>query len=1084
MVSRWRVWTLWVVLATFILNASLGRAVAAEAARDPEGARHAQLLVDAYEKSGTNAKQPAFLALFDKDPNLTRRAFLPLLEMSRDDADPRRAATLKALSVEMARLCLERFDDGIPNLIIEVIEQKNPDAEGLSRRYTAFLLAEAQSGLGLSAAKSKAYGPYSDSYILVDTAADYSKDQMAAASLFHTKGLRYKIAYLMGNLPQVALEHDTFPAVQARLKEMGTSEAAGFSQFLASSVFRDDVLGYYERRLALESGLISKVKPDLDKMVDDSEHFSWRATTLYLSCAWAAAEQARVDTLQEMLGRARLEMSQDEEISRHHVVLRYVLATLEYRLQRLQGLDPSEADVLKAFQKAFNPLETYRPMARASVDATWMEGRPATRFWIDELARFPESGPQIAALIRINETWYRWWDRTLNTQLPSQTRDDRIVKYAFVDAFYSLGPNFFDQLTYRWVKFPRYLPDREELEWVEGALNVLPEEINWMAEGETGEGFPTFDLSSAGLIPEMRARLRLVEARMPDVAPEKRATLLEESVTLARAATQPTGLAEHLIAAGSEFQKLGKLDRAIACWNETVQLTEQIPLVEASFDALLLLSRHYLEKEEWVQAAHYAELATQKLEAVSPLVGTRSVEARRWSQELVSITALAARAHIGAASPEKALAALTRGSQLQSAALQVEGDPLIKPDADELRRQQQGVQVVTEQVARLEAQPMSALRDSLLEETRQQLANNKAEYLVKSREIRQKHSALYSQALKFDPLDLPNLQKHLPADVAVLQFFPTEDTLYTFAMTKDSFRLQSSAVSAQDLDSLVLGYLRAVRRNLATDDQLAAQSRKLYEVLIAPSVGSLAGKSSVVVIPAGRLHGLPFAALLDERGEPLVQKWRLLELAKSTDLARLSQSSSGPIESVVAFANATGDLPAAQVEGEKVVTMFPKGKLFESKDATKANLLSYGSGAQVLHLATHGEWNIDDSLQNYLTMAGSQKMAQEEIFQLSLENTSIVVLSACNTAMGEGSEKGYVASLAEAFWLAGSHSVLASLWAVNDRSTSLLMETFYQRLQAGDDKAQALRAAQQAVRAVKGFEHPYYWAGFVLFGER
>ena len=70
-----------------------------------------------------------------------------------------------------------------------------------------------------------------------------------------------------------------------------------------------------------------------------------------------------------------------------------------------------------------------------------------------------------------------------------------------------------------------------------------------------------------------------------------------------------------------------------------------------------------------------------------------------------------------------------------------------------------------------------------------------------------------------------------------------------------------------------------------------------------------------------------------------------------------------------------------------------------------------------------------------------------------------------------------------AFWLAGSRSVLASQWSVNDDSTALLMETFYSRLRAGDNKAEALRAAQLLVGGEQRFKHPYYWAGFVLFGE-
>ena len=98
-----------------------------------------------------------------------------------------------------------------------------------------------------------------------------------------------------------------------------------------------------------------------------------------------------------------------------------------------------------------------------------------------------------------------------------------------------------------------------------------------------------------------------------------------------------------------------------------------------------------------------------------------------------------------------------------------------------------------------------------------------------------------------------------------------------------------------------------------------------------------------------------------------------------------------------------------------------------------------------------------------------------------LDDTSLVILSACNTAMGDGGDVKFVASLAEAFWLAGSQSVVASLWSVDDESTALLMAEFYAALRAGAPKAEALRKAQLAVRANPAFAHPYR---FILFGQR
>jgi CHAT domain-containing protein len=917
---------------------------------------------------------------------------------------------------------------------------------------------------------------------MVDAAADHPPAQFATMRLFYAKAMRHEVAFLLENFRQVSQEQETYPTAIARLKEVGKEKglAADFADHLegpgTANFFR-----YTDLRTSIESGLIDQAKERIDKANNSPHLFNHRWAEAYLAAARVAYQQARLPILKQMLALAREEMAQDTAASKSHVVLEYAIRTAEYRQRRLQGFDPTDAQVIAEFKKAWSALENYKPMVSAGVDATWMEGRQATRFWMEELARLSEGYEP--ALQTIGNDWQAWWDQTLDKQRQVVSPEDLLLKWQYLTAFYILGPNYFDQLTYRWVKFRNLPKNPKELEWAQTSLARLPETVNWVVEKEIGDGFPPYSVASAGLIPELWSRCKLVGARMPGLSKEARLALLEESVVAARAATQPSSYADHMIAVGLELKKLGQVEQAIECWQETVSLTDDVPLAKPAFEALFLLAREYFELKDWAQASRYAELATQKLETVSPLIGVRSTEAQKWTEELASITELAAKAHIAAGAPEKALGAITRSQQMQAAALQVEGQPGFKPAADALRNQQQQVASATEQVKKLESQPASPLRDELLAQTRALLADSKAEYLVKSRELRQKHPTLYSLALKFDPLDLPSLQSELPADVAVLQYFPTETTLYTFLVTRESFRLRSVDIADSELDKRVSDFLRTIRRNVPVDSKVATMARQLHDILIAPSGEDLQGKNSLVLIPTGRLHGLPFSCLIDDQGRFLVQKWQLLQLAKSSDLQRLSNQATGPIENLVAFANATGDLPAAAREGEKIAAMFPGSRLFKTTEATRANFFAFGGGADILHLATHGEWNLEDSLKNYLSLAGSEKVAQEEIFQLALDNTSIVILSACNTAMGEGGEGGYVASLAEAFWLAGSRSVLASQWSVNDDSTALLMETFYSRLRAGDNKAEALRAAQLLVGGEQRFKHPYYWAGFVLFGE-
>jgi len=110
----------------------------------------------------------------------------------------------------------------------------------------------------------------------------------------------------------------------------------------------------------------------------------------------------------------------------------------------------------------------------------------------------------------------------------------------------------------------------------------------------------------------------------------------------------------------------------------------------------------------------------------------------------------------------------------------------------------------------------------------------------------------------------------------------------------------------------------------------------------------------------------------------------------------------------------------------------------------------------------------------YLTMA--------EVMDLKLR-ADVVGLMACETAAGKVVGGEGVMAMGRAFQYAGARSVLASLWKAEDASTNLLTEVFLEQLAAGQDKAQALQAARQRVREA-GYVHPFYWASFVLIGER
>lgn len=423
--------------------------------------------------------------------------------------------------------------------------------------------------------------------------------------------------------------------------------------------------------------------------------------------------------------------------------------------------------------------------------------------------------------------------------------------------------------------------------------------------------------------------------------------------------------------------------------------------------------------------------------------------------------------------------------------------------------------------------------DSLEGNLREKLIHKKQTYeaLVKTLEA---DNPKYHQ-LKYDiaTTDIATIQSIIIKDNQVLvEYFVGEDSLYLFKVTKDDFKVISKPIDfplKEWVDSLRQGiyYCRldidATQQDCdQLDRQYTEYGAKLYQKLIVPLNLSNA-TSDVIFIPDGVLGYIPFDALLakpipdsqqaqfhqypyfglektinysfsatflNELGQTSISngKNQLLAFAPSFNLGQGEEIVSE--NHIAAIRNSLSPLLFNQTEIEQIgeeVSITPFSNLTANKKAFVEEAPNY----KYIHIASHGKMNDENADLSYIAFTqNADSTDQEELLYLrELYDLDIpakmVVLSACETGIGELQNGEGIISLARGFSYAGAKSIITSLWSVNDQKTADLMLDFYKNLKGGQDKAHALANAKRdyITSNTATFAHPFYWAGFIPIGD-
>jgi CHAT domain-containing protein/Flp pilus assembly protein TadD len=345
---------------------------------------------------------------------------------------------------------------------------------------------------------------------------------------------------------------------------------------------------------------------------------------------------------------------------------------------------------------------------------------------------------------------------------------------------------------------------------------------------------------------------------------------------------------------------------------------------------------------------------------------------------------------------------------------------------------------------------------------------------------------------------------------------------------------------AESVDALV----QAFRASLDGQSNYESSSRALQRLLIQPLSSHLQNTKHLLVSPDGALNLIPIAALIDEHGEYLASQFNITYLTSGRDLLHTDSKSSSQTPPVIVANPNFGEISyttesiaarnsqrsadidrgglifrplgntSAEAQELKVILGVDAANVLV-RDAAREESLKQLHGPSILHIASHGFFLSDQDLtsafrksktsheianvvtENPLLRAGialSGANARRsgpiddgiltalETSQLDLHGTELVVLSACDSAVGEVHNGEGVYGLRRALVLAGAETQVTSLWKVSDEATLYLMIGYYRRLVAGEGRSSALQHTQLEMLKRPEFSHPYYWASFVPIG--
>jgi len=329
----------------------------------------------------------------------------------------------------------------------------------------------------------------------------------------------------------------------------------------------------------------------------------------------------------------------------------------------------------------------------------------------------------------------------------------------------------------------------------------------------------------------------------------------------------------------------------------------------------------------------------------------------------------------------------------------------------------------------------------------------------------------------------------LPPDTALIEYVVGKKTVSILFMTAASVVGIPVSITSENLSSRI-----ELLRDLITErnPEWVQPAEGLSALLVDPLriAGYLGKIHQLLIVPDGVLNYVPFAALPTGRARFLGDEFTIAYMPSAVTLVRHPVGTSRG-RALLAMAPSEAHLPNTTAEARSIGNIFPRtSRVVTGKAATETLFKQVAGNYDYLHLATHGSLNRNAPSLSALELEPDDqndgRLELHEIVAMKL-HARLVTLSACETALGKGYFTETPAGdefvgMTRAFLSAGGDNVLASLWAVNDESTRVLMVRFYRHL-VESGPTEALAQAQRELRqSDPRYRDPYYWAAFVMVG--